>query len=251
MKGFSPSTFGELYAEDYDDLHDPGTTDEAVELIAALAGDATGSAAGAGRILELAIGTGRIALPLAQRGLSVQGIEGSPEMAEKLRGKPGGEAIPTVIGDFADVEVDGHFDLIILVFNTLFNLSTQADQVRCFKNVSEHLAPGGSFLVETFVPDLSQFADDQYCRTQQVGFDRVWLDTALHDPVDQRIEYQRVHISNAGIRMNPLVMRYAWPAEMDLMARLAGMQLKNRWGDWHRSPFIAASEMHVSVYANS
>jgi SAM-dependent methyltransferase len=246
MKGFDPSTFGELYAEDYDALHDPGTTNDAVKLLADLAGPV--GRVGSGRLLELAIGTGRIALPLARRGLDIHGIDGSSEMVEKLRSKPGGDAIPVAIGDYASVEVEGHFDLIFLVFNTLFNLSTQGDQLRCFANVSRHLSEGGVFLVETFVPDLRQFEDDQYCRTRQLGFETAWLDLARHDPVDQRIEYQRVHVSKDGIRMNPLVMRYAWPAEIDLMARLAGLQLKDRWGDWNRSPFTASSEMHVSVY---
>ena len=242
MKGFDPSTFGEIYAEDYDERHDPGTTDDAVELLADLAGS--------GRILELAVGTGRIALPLAQRGFDIHGIEGSREMAEKLRQKPDGDSIPVSIGDYADVDVEGCFDLVFLVFNTLFNLQTQEDQIRCFANVSRHLSDRGVFLVETFVPDLTQFEDGQYCRTKELGFDTAWLDTAIHDPVGQRIEYQRVHISKDGIRKNPLVMRYAWPAEIDLMARLAGLQLKDRWGDWNRSPFTAGSEMHVSVYGN-
>jgi SAM-dependent methyltransferase len=243
MKDFDPSTFGELYSEDYDALHDPGTTDEAVALLAELAGLVE-----SGRVLELAIGTGRIALPLARRGLDIHGIDGSSEMVEQLRRKPGGDAIPVSIGDYANVEVEGHFDLVFLVFNTLFNLQSQSDQIRCFENVSKHLSEDGVFLVETFVPDLRQFEDDQYCRTRQLGFKTAWLDTALHDPVNQRIDYQRVHISQGGIRMNPLVMRYAWPAEIDLMAKLAGLQLKDRWGDWNRSPFTAASDMHVSVY---
>ena len=240
LKRFDPSTFGELYAEDYDLLHDPGTTDEAVELLAELGAG--------GRVLELAIGTGRIALPLKIRGLDVHGIEGSPEMVDKLRLKPAGDTIPTSIGDYADVDVDGHFDFIFLVFNTLFNLQSQEDQLRCFANVSKHLSDGGDFLVETFIPDLTQFDDHQYSRTKHVGFDSTWLDTAIHDPVQQVIEYQRVHITNEGIRMMPLVMRYAWPAELDLMARLAGLKLKNRWSDWNRSPFTRDSKMHVSVY---
>lgn len=240
MKIFEPSTFGELYAEDYDALHDPGTTDEAVKLLAGLSGN--------GRVLELAIGTGRIALPLANCGLDVHGIDGSPEMVEKMRLKAGGDSIPVSIGDYAEVEVEGVFELVFLVFNTLFNLRSQEDQIRCFANVAEHLSEDGVFLVETFVPDVAQFDDDQYLRTQQVGFEVARLDAAVHDPVRQVIEYQRVHISSDGIRMNPLVMRYAWPTEIDLMARLAGLELKDRWGDWNRSPFTRTSKMHVSVY---
>jgi len=237
---FDPSTFGKLYAEEYEELHDPGTTDETVELLAGLTQG--------GRVLELAIGTGRIALPLARRGLDIAGIEGSPRMVDKLRLKSGGESIPVSIGDYADVDIEGPFELIYLVFNTLFNLQSQEDQVRCFANVAQHLSKGGLFLVETFVPDVAQFDGSQSLRTKQVGFDSALFEAALHDPVRQVIEYQRVRVSNAGIQMNPLVMRYAWPAEIDLMARLAGLRLENRWGDWNRSPFTAESKMHVSVY---
>jgi SAM-dependent methyltransferase len=237
---FGPATFGELNAEDYDALHDPGTTDEAVAFIAEVAAG--------GRTLELAIGTGRIALPLAAQGLDIHGIEGSPEMVAKLREKPGGDAIPVVIGDFADVDVEGPFDHVFLVFNTLFNLASQEHQVRCFQNVSKCLRDGGTFLVETFVPDVTRFRNGQDVRTMQVGFNSVWLEATVHDPVRQVVEHQRVRISKDGMRLVPLPMRYAWPAEIDLMAQIAGMRLKDRWGGWHRQPFTADSKMHVSVY---
>ena len=240
MKEFGPSTFGELNATDYDDLHDPGTTEESVDLIAEIAGS--------GRILELAIGTGRVALPLARRGFSVQGIDGSSEMVAKLRQKPGGDTIPVSIGDFADVDVEGSFDLVFLVFNTLFNLTSQDEQVRCFRNVAEHLNDGGAFLVEAFVPDVTKFTDGQRMRAMQVGFDSVWFEAAMHDPVRQVIEHQRVRMTADGVRMIPLPMRYAWPAEIDLMAKLAGLELEHRWGGWDRSPFTAKSDFHISVY---
>ena len=240
MEGFDETTFGTLNAEDYDALHDPGTTAESVALISELAGQ--------GRILELAIGTGRMALPLVARGHDVSGIEGSPLMVEKLRAKPGGQAIEVVIGDFADVAIDGPFDHVFLVFNTFFNLLSQEAQVRCFANVAQRLTEGGTFLVETFVPDHSGFADGQRVQAKRLDMTMVWLEAALHDPVRQLLEFQRIRITQDGVRMVPLPMRYAWPSEMDLMARLAGLSLRDRWGGWDRRPCDASSKMHVSVY---
>jgi len=240
MEGFDETTFGTLNADDYDALHDPGTTAESVALISELAGQ--------GRILELAIGTGRMALPLVALGHDVSGIEGSPLMVEKLRAKPGGEAIEVVIGDFADVAIDGPFDHVFLVFNTFFNLLSQEAQVRCFANVAQRLTEGGTFLVETFVPDQSGFADGQRVQTKRLDMTTVWLEAALHDPVRQLLEFQRIRITQDGVRMVPLPMRYAWPSEIDLMARLAGLSLRDRWGGWDRRPFDASSKMHVSVY---
>ena len=240
MIEFNPETFGDLNAEDYDALHDPGTTEESVALISELAGQ--------GKILELAIGTGRMALPLLARGHDVSGIEASPAMVEKLRVKPGGADIPVVIGDMADVEIDGPFDFAFLVFNTLFNLTSQDSQVRCFQNVAERLAPGGAFLIETFVPDFSAYTGNQNVRTMQLGFQSLWLEAGKHDPTRQLVEFQRVRITNEGMKLVPLVMRYAWPQEVDLMARLAGLTLEHRWGGWQREPFTADSKMHVSLY---
>lgn len=237
---FTPSTFGDLNAAEYDALHNPGTTDESVALISELAGT--------GRILELAIGTGRMALPLAKKGHDVSGIEGSPEMLEILRQKPGGSEIPAIVGDYADVGMDGPFDFVFLVFNTLFNLTSQADQLRCFKNVGAKLAPGGAFLVETFVPDLSGFHEHQRMRAMTIGFNSVWYEAAMHDPVEQRLDMQRVRINGSDVTLKPLPMRYAWPAEIDLMAELGGMTRERRWGGWEKEPFTKDSKMHVSVY---
>jgi SAM-dependent methyltransferase len=239
MDPFAPDTFGILNADDYDAQHDPGTTDATVALIASLAH---------GRLLELAIGTGRIALPLAAMGYDISGIEGSPLMVAKLREKPGGAAIPVVVGDFADVGVDGPFDHIFLVFNTLFNLPTQAAQVRCFANTAARLAPGGTFLVETFVPDPAEISKSQWVKTMKVDHNSVRLEAALHDPLRQVFDFQRIRITPDGVKMVPLQMRYAWPSEIDLMAQLAGLTLKHRWGGWDRQAFTAASTMHVSVY---
>lgn len=240
MLDFDPETFGALNADDYDALHDPGTTEDSVALIAELAGK--------GRTLELAIGTGRMALPLAERGFAMSGIEGSAAMVEKLREKPGGADIPVVIGDMADCAIDGEFGFAFLVFNTLFNLTTQAEQVRCFRNVADRLAPGGAFLVETFVPDFSAYHDNQSLRTTKIGFKSLWFEAKVHDPTRQVIEYQRVRITEKGTKLVPLVMRYAWPQEIDLMAELAGLTLEHRWGGWKREPFTAESKMHVSLY---
>ncbi len=237
---FDASTFGTLNADDYDTLHDPGTTEASVQLISRIAGQ--------GRILELAIGTGRVALPLAALGHDVSGIEGSPEMVEKLRAKPGGADLDVRIGDMADVGIEGPFDHVFLVFNTLFNLTSQEAQVRLFANVANRLAPGGSFLVETFVPDLSGFRDGQRVMTRRLDMTSVWLEAATHDPVAQRIEFQRIRITPEGTRLVPLPMRYAWPAEIDLMARLAGLVPEARWGGWAREPFTSQSRMHVSLY---
>lgn len=237
---FGPATFGELNADDYDALHDPGTTQESVGLIQEIAAG--------GRVLELAIGTGRMSIPLAASGIEISGIEGSPDMVEKLREKPGGKNIPVVIGDIADVEIEGPFDHVFLVFNTLFNLTSQEAQVRCFKNVARRLREGGTFLVETFVPDAERMRGGQWIRTMKVDFSSVWIEAALHDPVAQTFDFQRIRITESGLRLVPFAMRYALPPEMDLMAQLAGLRLKNRWGGWKREPFTADSKMHVSLY---
>ena len=240
MLDFDPETFGALNADDYDALHDPGTTEDSVALIAELAGK--------GRILELVIGTGRMALPLAKRGFAISGIEGSAAMVEKLREKPGGADIPVLIGDMADCAIDGDFEFAFLVFNTLFNLTSQDAQVRCFRHVADRLVPGGGFLVETFVPDFSGYHDNQSMRTTQIGFKSLWFEAKMHDPTRQVIQYQRVRITEGGTKLVPLVMRYAWPQEMDLMAELGGLMLEHRWGGWKREPFTPESRMHVSLY---
>lgn len=240
MKGYGPETFGQFNAEDYDALHNPGTTDAAVDLLADYALP--------GRTLELAIGTGRIALPLARRGCRIEGIEASPEMIAKLREKPGGGNIPVTMGDMSVAKAEGRFGFIFLVFNTLFNLTSQEAQLRCFRNAADMLEPGGAFLVEAFVPDLSQFRDNRGLKPRHLDIHSLTLEAAIHDPVTQMIEYQYLRFTPQGMRMTPLPMRYAWPSEIDLMARLAGLALENRWGGWDRSPFTVQSRMHISVY---
>ena len=243
MKGYGPETFGEN-ADTYDDWYGTRRADESTDGAVRLLADL----AGGGDVLELAIGTGRVALPLAATGLSVHGIDASEKMVAKLREKRGGDALPVVIGDFADVAVEGTFDLAYLVFNTLFNLVTQEDQVRCFANVAARLAPGGAFVVEAFVPRPADFQGEQSVRTCHVEMGSAVVELAVHDPVAQRVEYQYVEFTEAGTRLHPLVMRYAWPSEIDLMARLAGLRLEDRFADWDRTPFTRSSGAHVSVY---
>jgi SAM-dependent methyltransferase len=202
-----------------------------------------------GPALELAIGTGRIALPLAAQGIPVAGIDISPAMLAELHAQPGGEAIAATLGDFAGVGVPGTFRLIYIVWNSFFNLLTQDDQVRCFANVAAHLGDGGVFVIETYVPAfLHRLANSQYVETEAIEVDAVRLDVLRHDPATQVIEENHVTLTAGGIQFNPVVQRYAWPAELDLMARLGGLRLHGRWGGWRGEPFTAASLLHVSVY---
>lgn len=203
-----------------------------------------------GPALELAIGTGRIALPLAARGIKVDGIDNSPAMVAKLREKPGSEQISVTIGDFADVGVDGEYRLIYLVANTLGNLLTQENQIRCFENVAAHLSDDGVFVVEAGTPAwLHSLQDDQYVEAQALDIGFVALDTARHNPVKQTLEEVHVILTRDRVRLYPIVTRYVWPSEMDLMARIAGLQLKERWGGWKREPFTSNPRGNcISVY---
>jgi SAM-dependent methyltransferase len=241
MKDYDEATSGDRIADVYDEWYaglDPGP---AADTLAALAGG--------GRALELAIGTGRIALPLAARGVEVHGIDASEEMVARLRAKPGGDRIPVTIGDFADVGVEGSYALIYVAFNTFFALLSQDDQVRCFANVAAHLADGGVFVLEAFVPDLARFDRGQRVQATRVEADWLTFDVSLHDPVEQRVSSQHVLVDGNGVRLRPVELRYAFPSELDLLARLAGLQLRERWGGWKREPFTARSGSHVSVYA--
>jgi SAM-dependent methyltransferase len=243
MQGYDPmASFDAEAAEVYDD-EPRGDEDAAVGFLEQLAAG--------GPALELAIGTGRIALPLAARGIRVDGIDLSPEMVAKLRAKPGGDQLSVTMGDFSEVAVPGTYRLIYLVFNTFFNLLTQDDQVRCFTNVAAHLAAGGHFVVEAFVPSyLHRLRDDQYVDAEAVGVTEAVLDVGRHDPVTQRLDETHIVFTRDGVRLYPIVCRYAWPSELDLMARIAGLRLVDRWGGWNHEPFTAASRLHVSVYAH-
>jgi SAM-dependent methyltransferase len=244
VKDFDPArSFGAKVAAKYDDVA-RGDEADAVSFLERMVGNGTA--------LELAIGTGRIALPLASRGIRVEGIDISPDMVARLRAKPGGDQVPVTIGDFADVPVQGTFRLVYVVFNTLFNLLTQDDQVRCFDNVARHLTEDGSFVVEAAVPgNLYRLRDNQYVDAETIDVDTVRLDVGRHDPVRQLLDESHVSLSLAGVELNPIVTRYAWPSELDLMARIAGLRLQHRWGGWNDEPFTAGSTLHVSVYGRS
>lgn len=234
-------SFGEDIAESYDDSSFRGDEVATVRSLEKLARG--------GPALELAIGTGRIALPLAQRGIQVDGVEISPAMVAKLRAKEGGDQIAVTMGDFADVPVEGCYRLIYVVFNGLFLLLTQEDQVKCFENVAAHLTDDGAFVVEAFVPShLHRLTEDQYVDAGAVGVDEVRLDVGRHDPMNQRLDESQVFLTRAGIRMNPTASRYAWPSELDLMARIAGLRLRDRWSGWSQEPYDTTSDNLVSVY---
>ena len=239
MTSYNVSDYGERFSDVYDDwyrTYDPDMIGTLKEL------------AQEGPALELGIGTGRIALPLARTGVEVHGIDASPSMVARLRAKPGGDAISVAMGNFADVDVEGEFSLIFIVFNTFFGLPSQDEQVRCFHQVARHLSEGGLFLIEAFVPDIQRFDMKHAAKMSKMKADEIAIDVPAHDGVNQRLDIQRVVISEKEIRFYPAKFRYAWHSELDLMARLAGMNLRHRWGKWNQEPFTSTSEKHVSVY---
>ena len=238
MESYDETTYGDAIAHIYDDWYesyDPA----AIETLAELARG--------GPALELGIGTGRIALPLQDRGVMVHGIEASEKMVAKLQAKPGGYRIPVTIGNFADVPVQGEYPLIFVVFNTLFALLTQEEQVQCFRNVAEHLAPDGVFVTETFMPDMTRFQRGQNISLVAMDDGYLRIDVSRHDPVLQHIYSQHVAWTESGARFYPVRLRYIWPSELDLMAQLAGLKLVARWGDWSKSPFTKDSGKLISV----
>ena len=202
--------------------------------------------AGSGRALELGIGTGRIALPLAQKGVPVHGIELSVAMVARLRAKPGGDDIHVTIGDFATATVGGTFSLAYLVFNTIFNLTTQEAQVACFRNVAAHLVPGGCFVIEAGVPDVQRLVPGENIRAFRVSEDRWGFDE--YDIAAQRLTSHHLEVVDGRLERVSVPFRYAWPAELDLMAQLAGMRLRERWSGWKREPFASDSRQHVSIW---
>ncbi len=241
MKGFDPaSSFGPDVAAHYDDLP-RGDEEAAVAFLA--------QAAGGRPALEFAIGTGRIALPLAASGVPVDGIELSTHMVERLRAKPGGAQINVTIGDMSVATTGHRYGLVYIVFNTIFNLLTAEDQIRCFENAARHLAADGHFVVETALPHTwIEPGKSDYVHAEHVGKDMVGLDVARYDPVSQLLEESHVRLTAKGITMHPIVCRLITPGEMDLMARIAGMHLVDRFANWERSAFDARSIAHVSVY---
>jgi SAM-dependent methyltransferase len=234
--------FDEAVAARYDDfdseMFSSERIDPVVDLLAELAGD--------GRALELAIGTGRIAVPLAQRGVPVHGIELSEAMARRLRDKPGAEQIGVTIGDFTTTKVDGTFAVAYLVFNTIMNVTTQAEQVATFRNVAAHLEPGGCFVVEVGIPDLQRLPPGETSRPFDLSADHVGLDE--YDVAVQGLRSHHFSLVDGSWQYLVMPFRYVWPSELDLMAELAGMALRDRWSDWNREPFTSESRKHVSVW---
>jgi SAM-dependent methyltransferase len=234
--------FGEQVAAGYDessaDMFDPSVLDPTVDFLAELAGD--------GAALELGIGTGRVALPLSQRDVPVHGIDLSEAMVARLRAKPGAERIGVTIGDFATATVEGRFTLAYLVFNTIQNLTSQDAQVACFQNMAAHLEPGGCFVIEVGVPSLQRLPPGETVRAFAVtptylGFDEF-------DVVNQGLISHHYTVEAGNLRLHSVPFRYVWPSELDLMARIAGMRLRERWSGWRREPFTSDSRAHVSVW---
>lgn len=245
MEGYGTATYGERWA----DIYDPFVAGTPIGAHTAVEVATLAELAGSGPVLELGVGTGRVALPLAERGLEVYGIEASQAMLDRLRSKPDGERIPVIVGDFADVAVERRFSLVFATFATFFALASQDEQIRCFANVADHITDDGLFVIEAFVPDPTRFTHGQGVSATRVDVDQIELDIARHDPVTQRVLTQRLLIADDGINLRPTRIRYAYPSELDLMARLAGLGLRERWGGWDRRRFDATSLRHVSVYA--
>ena len=234
--------FGERVAERYDessaDMFEPDVVDPVVDFLADLAGG--------GAALELGIGTGRIALPLAQRGLRVHGIDLSEAMVARLRAKSGGEAVDVAIGDFATTTVEGTFSVAYLVFNTIGNLTTQDEQVACVRNVAAHLQPGGCFVIEVGVPALRRLPPGESFVAFDVGATHLGFDE--YDVASQGLISHHHSLVDGAWEAASIPFRYVWPSELDLMAKLAGMRLRDRFGGWKREPFTSESTKHVSVW---
>jgi SAM-dependent methyltransferase len=236
--GYFDERIAARYDETSAEIFDPAVVDPVVDFLVDLAAD--------GRVLELGIGTGRIALPLAERGVEVHGLELSRAMAAKLRAKPGGERIAVTIGDFATMRVEGTFTLAYLVFNTIMNLTTQVAQVACFRNVAAHLEPGGCFVIEVMIPELRRLPPGETFRVFDASDDYWGIDE--YDVATQGLRSHHLEIVDGKLEPVSAPYRYVWPSELDLMAELAGMELRERWGGWKREPFTSESRTHVSVW---
>jgi SAM-dependent methyltransferase len=234
--------FDERIAARYDetspDMFDPAVLDPAVDFLAALAGD--------GDALELGIGTGRVALPLSRRGVRVHGIDLSPWMVAELQVKPGSDAVGVTIGDFATTKVGRTFRVAYLVFNTIMNLTTQDEQVACFANVADHLEPGGCFVIEVGVPSLQRLPPGEKFQPFDVSPTHLGIDE--YELATQILYSHHYWIADGRVEMFSAPYRFVWPAELDLMARLAGMRLRERWSGWNREPFTSESTAHISVW---
>jgi SAM-dependent methyltransferase len=234
--------FGPRVAAQYDEstaeMFEPAVVEPAVEFLAGMAG--------AGAVLELGIGTGRIALPLVRRGIEVRGIDLSSAMVERLRAKPGGSDIDVTIGDFATTTVEGQFSLVYLVFNTIMNLTSADQQIACFQNAAAHLQPGGRFVIEVGVPQLQRLLPGETVRAFEVSEAHLGFDE--YDVVSQSMTSHHYFLREGSLEVQSFPFRYVWPSELDLMARLAGMTLIERWSSWRRDPFTSESDQHVSVW---
>jgi SAM-dependent methyltransferase len=237
-----PNYFNEWVAKNYEtkwpEIYAPAFIAGTVAFLSALAGD--------GPVLELGVGTGRIALPLSERGLHVHGIELSPEMVAELRTKPGADDIDVTLGDFATTTVDGTFTLAYLVRNTIANLTTQEAQVQCFRNVAAHLKPGGSFVIELYVPQLQRLPPGETVHPFTVTPTHLGFEE--YDVATQIAYSHHYWIADGQMETFSAPFRYVWPSELDLMAQLAGLELRERWDDWDRGPFTSESRQHISVW---
>lgn len=242
MEGYRAATYGEQIADVYDDWYDAKDPSDDCAFLRELAGE--------GPVLELGIGTGRVAVPLRATGVDVHGIDASPAMVEQLHAKPGAADIPVSIGDFADVDAPGGpYSLVYIVFNTFFALLTQDDQVRCFASVARNLLPGGRFVIEAFFPDVTRFDRDQRLSAIRVEMDEVRLDVGIHNGFEQTVVNQHLLFRDGEpVRMLPISLRYAYPSELDLMARLAGLDLESRADGWRGAPATSRSFGVVSVW---
>jgi SAM-dependent methyltransferase len=237
MTEYTPSTYGDAWAEIYDDeatISPPGE----VEFLAEVAGD--------GPVLELGVGTGRVAVPLAERGLEMHGLDPSQGMLARLREKSDRVEIHDGVMDGFDLGLQ--FSLVYVVFSTIFAPLTQEEQLATFRTVARHLSPGGAFVVQAFVPDLTRFDRGQRLGALDIGVDRLVVEATKVDRAQQLLTGQRVVVTEEGARLYPLKIRFAYPPELDLMARLVGLRLRDRWADFERTPYDSASDAHVSVY---
>lgn len=250
MEGYGPSTYGDGFADVYDEwYHDVGDPEAAVATITAVAAEA-----GGGPVLELGVGSGRLAAPLAATGLEVWGIDGSRAMLDRLAARPGGAAVRAVRGDMADLDAAlgpagaPRFAAVVAAFNTFFLLADEAAQRACLAGVARWLAPGGRLLLEAYVPADPPADAETVLEPRRVELDRVVFTISLHRPMEQVVHGQHVELRESGIRLRPWVLRYATPAQLDALAASAGLDLRARWGGWDRRPFDDESSVHVSMY---
>jgi SAM-dependent methyltransferase len=242
MKGYTSASYGDSFADDdfeetFAFLPDP---DAMVELLAHYAGR--------GPVLELGVGTGRVARPLAARGIAVDGIDISDVMLAELNRSAGELPIRPVKSDLGDFKPPRRYSLVFCIWNTFYSLRTSEQQARCVQVVAEALLPGGVFVIEAFVPDPEYFTDGQEVRVREITADSVSLQVSLHDARRQTVASQHVVIRQDGVRLHPHEIRYAWPSEIDAMASSAGLRLKDRWAGWQHQPFHQRASNHVSVY---